>query len=87
MDAAGFPASNAPAALDLLTRFDSVFDVLKPDAPTGGPSDEEIDSKVAARNQAKKSKDFKLADQLRQELLDLGIILEDTKEGVRWKRK
>jgi cysteinyl-tRNA synthetase len=87
MDGGTFAAENVPAALALLARFDSVFDVLRPDAAASGPSDAEIDDKAAARNQAKKSKDFKLADQIRQELLDLGIILEDTKEGVRWKRK
>ena len=40
-----------------------------------------------ARAQAKKSRNFAEADRIRDELLHEGIILEDTKDGVRWKRK
>lgn len=48
--------------------------------------DEEIDSLIAERQQARKDKDFKRADEIRDLLLEKGIILEDTREGVRWKR-
>lgn len=48
--------------------------------------DSEIDELIARRQQARKDKDFALADQIRDELLSKGIILEDTREGVRWKR-
>ena len=47
----------------------------------------EIESLMAERTAAKKAKDFARADQIREQLLDQGIILEDTKSGVRWKRK
>ena len=50
-------------------------------------SDEEIDAKVAQRDQAKKRRDFATADRIRRELADQGVILEDSKEGTRWKRK
>jgi cysteinyl-tRNA synthetase len=50
-------------------------------------SDHEIEALIAQRNEAKKNRDFKRADTLRQQLMEKGIILEDTKEGVRWKRK
>jgi cysteinyl-tRNA synthetase len=46
-----------------------------------------VESLIAERAQAKKSRNFARADQIRQQLLDAGIILEDTKEGARWKRK
>ncbi|MCF6139495.1 cysteine--tRNA ligase [Pseudalkalibacillus berkeleyi] len=49
--------------------------------------DEEIESLIEKRNQARKDKDFQLADGIRDDLADQGIILEDTPQGVRWKRK
>ena len=52
-----------------------------------GPSDEEVEGKIEARAAAKKAKDFKRADAIRAELLELGVILEDTPQGTRWKRQ
>ena len=48
--------------------------------------DEEVEAMIAARGQARKEKDFARADEIRQKLLDMGIVLEDTREGVKWKR-
>jgi cysteinyl-tRNA synthetase len=74
--------------LDALRQFDEVFDVLKDDAVGEGEiSDDEVNRLVAERNAAKKARNFGRADQIRAELLEKGIILEDTKDGVRWKRK
>jgi len=50
-------------------------------------SDEAIDALVAERALAKKHRNFARADQIRQELAEKGVILEDSKDGVRWKRK
>ena len=50
-------------------------------------SDEEIDALVQKRQAAKKQRNFALADQVRNELAAKGIVIEDSKEGVRWKRK
>jgi len=47
-------------------------------------SNEEIEALVAARTQAKKDKDFTLADQIREKLTSLGVTVEDTRQGVRW---
>lgn len=47
---------------------------------------EEIEAMIAARQQARKDKDFALADEIRGKLLNQGIVLEDTREGVKWKR-
>jgi cysteinyl-tRNA synthetase len=52
-----------------------------------GLTDAEIDALVEERTQAKRQRNFARADALRNELLAKGILLEDSKDGVRWKRK
>jgi cysteinyl-tRNA synthetase len=87
MDSGEFRAGNVAAALDFLARFDSIFDVLKPTAQEGQLSDAAVDALIEERAAAKKAKNFARADRIRIDLLDQGIVLEDTKSGVRWKRK
>ncbi|MCI9163381.1 MAG: cysteine--tRNA ligase [Lachnospiraceae bacterium] len=48
--------------------------------------DGEIEEMIEARQQARKAKNFALADEIRGKLLAMGIVLEDTREGVKWKR-
>lgn len=48
--------------------------------------DEDIEKLIEERQQARKNKDFARADEIRVELLEKGIVLEDTREGVKWKR-
>ncbi len=48
--------------------------------------DEDIEALINERNEARKNKDFARADSIRDELVKKGIQLEDTREGVRWKR-
>ena len=50
-------------------------------------TDEAIDALVAERTLAKKQRNFARADQIRNELAEKGIVIEDSKDGVRWKRK
>jgi cysteinyl-tRNA synthetase len=50
-------------------------------------SDEQIQALVDERTQAKKTRNFARADQIRNELAEKGIMIEDSKDGVRWKRK
>jgi len=50
-------------------------------------TDEAIDASVAERTLAKKQRNFARADQIRDELAAKGIVIEDSKDGVRWKRK
>jgi len=52
-----------------------------------GMTDEAIDALVAERTQAKKQRNFDRADQIRKELAEKGVVIEDSKDGVRWKRK
>ena len=48
--------------------------------------DKEIEDLIAERQEARKAKNFARADEIRDELLAKGIILKDTREGVKWKR-
>ena len=48
--------------------------------------DSDVEKMINERNKARTNKDFKKADEIRDSLKDMGIILEDTKEGVKWKR-
>jgi cysteinyl-tRNA synthetase len=86
MDAGEFRAGNAAGAIAFLQQFDSIFDVLKPAEKAGGLSDDAVETLIAARTSAKKERNFARADEIRKELAEQGVILEDTKEGVRWKR-
>ena len=50
-------------------------------------SDAEIESLVEERTRAKKVRNFARADAIRAELAEKGVVIEDSKDGVRWKRK
>ena len=49
-------------------------------------SADQIEAQIEARQQAKQDKDFAKADQIRQQLLDAGVVLEDSREGTQWRR-
>jgi cysteinyl-tRNA synthetase len=55
--------------------------------PTEGISDAEVNRLIDERNAAKKARDFARSDAIRKQLADAGIVVEDTKDGIRWKRK
>jgi cysteinyl-tRNA synthetase len=57
------------------------------DVPAEGMSDAEVNRLIEERNAAKKARDFAKSDAIRKQLAEAGVILEDTKDGVRWKRK
>ncbi len=48
--------------------------------------DSDIEALIEERQAARKAKNFQRADEIRNELLSKGIVLEDTREGVKWKR-
>ena len=87
MDASEFKAGNTPAARALLDHFDAIFQVLAVTRAAGAKDDAEIQALVDERTQAKKARNFKRSDEIRDQLAAEGIVLEDTKDGVRWKRK
>ncbi len=88
MDSGDFLSGNRAGAIAFLERFDCIFDVLKSSHTTeGGLSDAKIEELIAERAAAKKARNFSRADEIRTQLAAQGVILEDTKEGVRWKRQ
>jgi len=74
---------DAHAALEFIREIDGVFNILRQDQ---GLLDEDIAQQIEARQAARKRRDFAEADRIRQWLLSKGIQLEDTRDGVRWKR-
>jgi cysteinyl-tRNA synthetase len=50
-------------------------------------SDSAVESKIAEMKAARAARDFKISDRIRAELIDAGIIVEITKDGIRWRRK
>jgi cysteinyl-tRNA synthetase len=57
------------------------------EVPADAISDAEVNRLIDERNVAKKARDFSRSDAIRKQLADAGIIVEDTKDGTRWKRK
>ena len=76
---------NQSELLDLLKRFDSVLNIFGTEQQE--MLDSEIQNLIDERQEARRRRDFGRADEIRIGLAGRGIILEDTKDGVRWKRK
>ena len=74
-------------ALEWAEREGRLKDVAPELLQRQGLTDEAIDALVAERTQAKKQRNFARADQIRNELAEKGVVLEDSKDGVRWKRR
>ena len=73
----------AQKALELIRELGAPLGMFQ--KSTKGNLEEEIEALIAKRQQARKDRDFTLADKIRDELKDRGIVLEDTPQGVRWK--
>ena len=82
-DADKLSAAERDQALEAIYKIDTVLDIQREKATL----DDEVERLIADRTDARKNKDFALADKIRDDLLALGIILEDTPKGVKWKRK
>ena len=71
----------------ILNTFDVIGNVLGIQAKVeAGLLDEEIEALIEERNAARKSRDFARSDEIRDQLLSMDIVLEDTRQGTRWKR-
>ena len=77
---------NGKTKIELIRSFDKVLslDLLKNETSIR-EDDEEIKKLIETRNNAKKKKDFELADSIRDELLSKGIVLIDTRESTIYK--
>jgi len=77
-------ADDQKALLALVDRFDSVFNVF------GEAREELLDSEIQAlideRQAARAAKNFARADEIRDQLTSMGIVIEDTQDGLRWRR-
>jgi len=73
------------AALDAVAKFESVLGIFGEDENES--LDAEIEALVEERQEARRQRNFARSDEIRDLLAKKGIILEDTKDGVRWKRK
>lgn len=73
----------AQKALELIRELGAPLGMFQ--KSTKGNLEEEIEALIAKRQQARKDRNFALADKIRDELKDRGIVLEDTPQGVRWK--
>ena len=76
---------NRRELIDTIERFDSVLNIFG--KPQRELLDDEIQALIDERQEARHRRDFARADEIRDELADRGITLEDTKDGVRWKTK
>jgi cysteinyl-tRNA synthetase len=73
------------AVLGAVAKFNAVLGIFGPE--DDHMLDADIEALIEERQQARANRDFARSDQIRDELAAKGIILEDTKDGVRWKRK
>src|SRR5438128_4343823 len=83
LDAERMGPQNQAALVALLDEVDAHLDVLRAGEPGLA---KEVERLIAEREDARKARDFARADQIREDLKRRGIALEDSKDGVRWRR-
>ncbi|WP_427813396.1 cysteine--tRNA ligase [Enterococcus sp. 22-H-5-01] len=71
---------------EAVAEFTKMLTVFGIEFQAAGLLDEEVDQLIEERNQARKDKNFVRSDEIRDQLKEQGIILEDTPQGVRWRR-
>lgn len=84
IDKGTFGQGNITEADSLLALFDSIFDVLEPPRDNRLSSDV-IEARIADRARARSVRDFTQADQIRNELTAQGVVLEDLRDGTKWR--
>ena len=72
--------------LDMFNELTGVLNIAQGSDEVDDELTKKVEEMIAKRAEAKKNKDFALADQIRDELTAMGIAIEDTRQGVKWKR-
>ena len=72
--------------LKTLAKMDAILGLDMEKAEINTDIDEEVRTLIEKREQARKNKDFTLADNIRDQIKQKGIIIEDTPDGVRWRK-
>jgi len=80
----GVSADSGQKALALMKELGGILGILKKEEVI---LEEEIELLIKKREEARKNKDWSIADSIRDQLKEMGIILEDTPGGVRWKKE
>jgi cysteinyl-tRNA synthetase len=83
LDAGRVGERSRDSLLQLIDDFDAHLDVVRSEEPGLA---QEVERLIAEREAARKGRNFARADQIREELREKGIALEDSREGVRWRR-
>jgi len=78
-----FRDENAALLLEILEKMNQVLRFWR---PVQLDLDQQIQLLIEQRNQARREKNFALADEIRGKILELGYLIEDTREGIRWKK-
>jgi cysteinyl-tRNA synthetase len=78
-------SEDVKSIISLIKRINSVFGIIEDEKKTSLIDEEAIKELVEERDKAKKEKNYSLADKIRDELKEKGIVLIDTPDGVRWK--
>ncbi len=76
----------AKAILEKIYNLSDILGILFETESTNEIDTKKIEELIEKRQNARKNKDYKLADEIRNELKDMGILLEDTSAGVRWSK-
>ncbi|MSO20627.1 MAG: cysteine--tRNA ligase [Acidobacteria bacterium] len=93
IDAGQLRKSNIAGLLAAIDEWNIIFDVMPIESEIGAGnsngrlSPEQVEAQLAARLDARKQRQFALADQIRDDLIAAGIIIEDSKGGSRWRYK
>ena len=81
-------AADVRAAQAVFDELTGVLGIVYDEAPAGADdADAEIEALIAERTDARKNKNWARADEIRNQLTEMGVVLEDTPQGVKWHRK
>jgi cysteinyl-tRNA synthetase len=86
IDAGRLSREEAGSVRDLMLGFDRVLGVLGR-VKTEEKLPKEVEGLIRKREEARKSRDWKTADEIREQLRSMGVIVEDTAQGVKWRVK